>query len=389
MFFLVFILLTKQMETIDKKPYTLSFHSHYVIDPQRFIEQHDDNLGRPHWKNRIGVEKFDNIEKVNFEVHNNREKFIIRNPQEIVIIYSPTKDIEVEIDGSLIAINKGQSFIFPNCFQYIRIVPQNQSDCELLQVRSVPIDPEFVKLFYYTDFYSLWPFFGTDKFVCHRKGHLFVSSVSDRSDLIGKFVFNSIQDAPVFKLIIRNFDYRMIEYCALDIYVELSKWKRMGVEENHGEKIHTFTIYSKQENLLQLLSDKELERFSSDETPLNLTFPSSCSFKIKDELVGEFKTWLESKYPFIPDVHLRTEVLPTKEELETRIEQIKQMARHDKNIIEKGINLLKDWNLIEPIVLHPEEELKTLNFSKEVWDIIFNPKYATHDFLKQYQQCTP
>lgn len=377
------------METIDRNPYIISYHSHFVIDPQRFIDQHDEQLRRPHWKNRIGVKKFDDIEKVNFELINNNQQFVVRNPQEIVIIHSPHKDIKVEIDNSLITIKKEQSIIFPNCLQYTRIRPQNQHDCELLHVRSVPIDPKFVKFFYCTDFYSLWPFFGTDKFVCHRKGHLVVSSVHNRTDLIGNFVFRSIQDAPVFKFILPHFDYGVVQYCSLDVHIEFSKWKRMGIEENHGEKIHTFTVYSTEENLDRLLSDKELERFSSEnnETPLNLTFPPSCSFEIKDELVGEFKTWLESKYPFITDVHLRTKVLPTEEELEKRIEQTKRMAQYDKDMITKVINLLTELNLIEPIVLRSDEDLKNFCFNKEVNDIIFNPDYATHNFVSN-QQCT-
>lgn len=367
------------MESIDKSPFIVSFHSYSVIDPQRFIDEHDKYLSRPNWKDRIGIPKFDAIEKV-APTH----QIVVRNPQEVVAIFSPHKDLTIEIESTSLILRKNQSIIFPNSFTFTTIKTTNESDLLLIEVRSIPLCEEFRKLFYFTKFGFFWPIFGTNYYICHQQGRYFIASVSDSTEnLIDNFTFTSINDAPIFKLCKRHFTYNVIDYSCVDIYIELSRWKQMGVEENHGEKIHKVNIYSKDETMLNHLKDNNeiLTFVYDDNVSLDLTFPISVSLVVGDKQFKNFKQWLTKNYPMITDIHSRTEILPTDEELQNKIINTKNSAQSDKAALEKALSILTDKTIIHPIVLQPGENLSEFFFSREVNDIIFNPKFATHNFL--------
>lgn len=367
------------MELIDKEPFTITHHAYTVIDPQLFLDFQDTLLSRPHWNVRIGVKKFDDIEKVAPTLQENGQ-YVFNCTQygEIIVIFSPNKDIKVRIEKQSVTIKKNHSVVFPSCFNYIRIILEDSTDHDQLEVRSTPLAEEFRKLFNFTNFTFFWPIFGTNVYAYHIKGHTYFDHVTNATDLIDKFVFKSIKDAPVFKICKRHLKYDIVRFCTLDVYIELSKWKRMDVEENDGPKIYNVTIYSCSDKLEELLQDKTFHNFVPDSNSIrdqtNLTYLPCISFVLKQPDYSNFRRWLFQQYPTLTDVHYRVENLPTNQELSEKITQIKLSAEVDKRMIETAMDLLNKWHTINPIVLIENEDPSTYNWSKEVFDIIFNPQ---------------
>lgn len=379
----------KSYQAKEEGSYGVIYALYSIVHPIKLIEYQDELLQIPHWKNRIGVDTFDKIEKVSSPDNN---VFNCVHEGDIIVIFCPSTNhhnvsisIEINNNKKSIVVESGQFIVYLNN-SFSKIIVDAIDTNDQIHVRSMVLLRDLKTLFNQSKFSFFWPVFGTKNFfISNMKTHIYdLSDNLSHEHFTPNFIFQSINDGPMFKLYFKHLKFEEDVYFADKIYVEISKWKEYGVEKNHGEIVYNIHVYSKNHlnQLYDLLNERDLDQFifKSDQTliksnkSIDLIYPPSVSFQVRKDDYKDFEQWMKKTYPLLTDIHKRLEVLPTAEEKRQLEDEIHQNSKKDQENLIQTLNQLIQCDGILPILIKDGEDLEKYKFSSEIMDIIYSER---------------
>lgn len=393
----------------------IEFPHYCVVNGQLYLEWANrkffEQLGGDciPWKDRVGIEKWDKIEKIDCCVIAGKKAFRTRG--YMTVVWATTTNVEIELnvmrDLKFFILKKGQHFVIPSHHFYsIIITPNNETDFDSLVVRDFD-EPKGSRYLMSHEWTFFWPIFGTKIYFWKRLGNCFFYDLwfgDDDDKYLDEFEFTpDLNDCIILMMRWKHLDFVMKCGSRLPLHVEASKWKRFDIPETNDDqndypdskKICKVTIYETDETINKMkhdsiLCDQFLKKLMNDEVielmknTENLTKPSCLAFWVEPSQIDELKNYLNQAFDIDPNaIHMRIESIESIEQMAEATKKQIESAEKDHTEMRQVIKEFYENNLIFPLFEESDEDLKKYE-SPRIWDVIF--KYTSH--LKHFVKKT-